>query len=105
MKQNANGEEDDGIGSMDHLQFADIKVGDAVKVPDVAGGQIRPRHQRRRDKAVKGFDAVGGAELSGQLGDARVDVNHGERGGQCVDPCHFHSRQVRIAVQLMLCHR
>ena len=88
------------------LQFADIEVGNATKVPDIAGGQRRARHQRRgRDKAIQGFDAVAGAELSGQLGDARVDVDHGERGEQRIDPGHLHRRQVRIAVQLMLRHR
>jgi hypothetical protein len=47
------------------LQCADIMVGNPAKVPDVAGSQSRPRHQRRgRNKAVQGFNAVAGAELS-----------------------------------------
>ena len=59
------------------LQFADIKGGNAAKVPDIAGGQRRARHQRCGcDKAIQGFDAVAGAGVSGQLGDARVDVRY-----------------------------
>ena len=86
-------------------QFTNIEIGHPVKVADIAGGQRGPCHQgRRRYHAVQRLDAVGRAELPGQLGDARVDVNHRERGQQRVNPGYLQGRQVGIAVQFMLRH-
>src|SRR5687767_9462338 len=56
-------------------------------------------------QAVQRLDTVAGAELSGKLGNARIDIDHGESGEERIDPCHLEGRKVRTAVQLMLRHR
>lgn len=40
-----------------------------MKIPDVAGGKGRTRHQDRcRNEAIQSFNTIAGAELPGKLG-------------------------------------